>query len=141
MNLPAGNDKASKCRVHSQVWNLATLLKNQPGLSYRGRYVSLDQLLQVDDTQYLICFRDGLITNIHPVERPLPQWTFAIRGSRDGWDRFWQPIPKPGFHDLFALSKAGVFSIEGNLQPFMANLQFFKEVMALPRSCYVGDDQ
>lgn len=141
MNLSTGNDGASKCAVRSQVCNLAALLKNQPSLSFRGRYVSLDLLLQVDDTHYLISFRDGLITNISLVERPLPQWTFAIRGSINGWDRFWQPMPEPGFHDLFALTKAGVFSIEGDLQPFMANLQFFKEVMALPRTCYVGDAQ
>ena len=44
-----------------------------------------------------------------------------------------EPVPAPGVHDLMALSKQGLVRIEGNLQPFMANLQFVKDVIAAPR--------
>ena len=33
-----------------------------------------------------------------------------------------------------ALSKVGLARIEGNLQPFMANLQYVKDVVAAPRA-------
>lgn len=44
-----------------------------------------------------------------------------------------EPVPKPGWHDLFALCKRGAMRIEGGLHPFMANLQYFKDLVALPR--------
>jgi hypothetical protein len=42
-------------------------------------------------------------------------------------------VPPPGWHDLFALSKKGVMVLEGDLQPLMANLQYVKDLLALPR--------
>ena len=52
----------------------------------------------------------------------------------DAWLEFLAPVPKPGWHDIMALSKRGVARIEGNLQPFMANLQYIKDVLAAPRA-------
>jgi len=60
-------------------------------------------------------------------------WDFAIRGSVAGWSALWQPVPAPGWHDLFALSKRGEMRFEGNLHPFLAHLQLFKDLLALPR--------
>ena len=44
------------------------------------------------------------------------------------------PEPRPGWHDLFALTKRKEAVLEGDLHPFMAHLQYFKDVLALPRS-------
>ena len=52
-----------------------------------------------------------------PAEQDLP------RGFR-------QPVPKPNYHDIFAMCKQGTASIEGNIQPLMANLRYFKELLA-----------
>jgi hypothetical protein len=49
------------------------------------------------------------------------------------WRRFWQASPAPQDHDIFAFSKRGEVIIEGDLQPFMANLFYFKDVLAAPR--------
>ena len=57
----------------------------------------------------------------------------AVRADADAWTRFWQPLPEPGFHDLLAMSRFGRAVIEGDLQPFMANLRYFKEVLEAPR--------
>jgi hypothetical protein len=46
---------------------------------------------------------------------------------------YWQAAPRPGFHDLLALTKRGEAMLEGDLHPFMTNLQYFKDVLALPR--------
>ena len=56
-----------------------------------------------------------------------------MRGSVQAWAALWQDPPPPGWHDIFALSKRGEMSFEGNLQPFLAHLQYFKDVLALPR--------
>jgi hypothetical protein len=42
-------------------------------------------------------------------------------------------MPEPGWHDLFALVRRGCASVEGDLQPLMANLQYVKDLLALPR--------
>ncbi len=63
--------------------------------------------------------------------RPL---AFAVRMGAGDWLGFLQPAPRPGWHDLMALTKSGSARIEGNLQPLLANLQYIKDVLALPRT-------
>jgi hypothetical protein len=46
------------------------------------------------------------------------------------WQKFWSNRPPPGSNDLMALIKRRVLRAEGNLQIFMANLRYFKEVLA-----------
>jgi hypothetical protein len=60
-------------------------------------------------------------------------WRFAVRADAEAWEEFWRPVPRPGFHDLFAMTKAGRATVEGDLQPLMANLRYLKEVLAAPR--------
>jgi hypothetical protein len=57
----------------------------------------------------------------------------AVRGTAEAWREFWQPIPRPGWHDLFALSKHGVLTLEGDLHALISNLQYVKDLLALPR--------
>ena len=60
-------------------------------------------------------------------------WRFAVRGTVEAWRGFWRPVPEPGWHDLFALRKRGVVTLEGDLHPLMSNLQYVKDLLALPR--------
>jgi hypothetical protein len=43
------------------------------------------------------------------------------------------PMPRPGWHDLLALTKRKEATLEGDLHPFMTHLQYFKDLLALPR--------
>jgi hypothetical protein len=58
---------------------------------------------------------------------------FSFRATEDAWTHYWQPMPAPGWHDLFALTKRGAASMEGDLRPLLQNLQYFKDLLALPR--------
>src|SRR5204862_2117450 len=58
----------------------------------------------------------------------------AVRASREAWERFWQPVPAPGYHDLFAMTRIGAARLEGDLQPFMTHLRYFQDVLASPRA-------
>ena len=60
-------------------------------------------------------------------------WRFSYRASAAAWAEYWQARPRPGWHDLLALTKRGEAVLEGDLHPFMAHLQYFKDVLALPR--------
>ena len=70
-----------------------------------------------------------------PVERGpflMRAWTFALRASAETWRRFWEPIPAPGYHDLFAMKKLGVASVEGDIVPLMTHLRYVKDVWRRP---------
>ena len=55
------------------------------------------------------------------------------RATSAAWSEYWQPAPRPGWHDLLALTKREQATLEGDLHPFMTHLQYFKDVLALPR--------
>ena len=59
---------------------------------------------------------------------------FSIRGTDEAWPQHWRQMPEPGWHDLFALTKRGAASMEGDLRPLLQNLQYFKDLLALPRA-------
>jgi hypothetical protein len=98
-------------------------------LVHRGRFVDTRFLLAVGDDNFLIHVHGGRIEKIEKGPFVMPRWTFALRASREDWEQFWQPLPKPGFHDLMALVKFRRLRVEGDQHPFMANLLYFKGVM------------
>ena len=57
----------------------------------------------------------------------------STQDDEEAWTQHWRPMPAPGWHDLFALTKRGVASMEGDFRPLLQNLQFFKDLLALPR--------
>jgi hypothetical protein len=63
----------------------------------------------------------------------MADWTFALRAPREAWEKFFLAHPPPGFTDIFALQKHKLLRMEGNLQPLMANLLYFKDVLATLR--------
>lgn len=90
-------------------------------------------LLEVGDDQHLVEVVDGRVTAVTPGPFVMPTWRFALRAPAEPWAEFWSADPPAGSHDLFALLKRRVLRVEGDLQPFMANLQWFKDVLATLR--------
>jgi hypothetical protein len=104
-----------------------------PHLVWRGRTLTVHCLVEIGSTPFLLTIESGRVRECRGQFAPLTAWDFAVRGSLQAWARLWQHPPPPGWHDLFALSKRGEMRFEGNLQPFMAHLQYFKDVLSLPR--------
>ena len=63
----------------------------------------------------------------------MPSSSFALRAAEEEWQKFWS-AGRTGSNDLMALIKRRVLKAEGNLGVFMANLRYFKEVLAKLRS-------
>ena len=97
------------------------------------RLLRADMLLQFGQARAIVRIHDGQVTEIVERSVPLQSWDFAVKGSELGWIKFWMPMPEAGWHDILALNKRREFSIEGNLQPLMAHLQFIKDLLACPR--------
>lgn len=109
---------------------LAALVNGNERLVHRGRHVDVRFLVDVGDQDWLIEIRGGRVGSVRRGPFVMPSWTFALRASRDEWLLFWQPMPRPGSHDLFAMLRRRALRIEGDLHPFMANLLYFKDVLA-----------
>lgn len=100
----------------------------------RARLLDADVLIGVGGTSFIMTVRSGRLGELEPATRLLRPWTFAIRAEAATWLMHWQNPPKAGWHDIFALSKRGLLTMEGNLVPLMQHLQFVKDVLAAPRN-------
>ena len=112
---------------------LGEIVNGDEALVRRGKYFSDTFMLEVGETQYLIEIRRGRIESVATGPFVMRSWTFAIRATEEVWQRFWEKLPPPGYHDIFALLRKGRIALDGELQPLMANLLYVKEVIAAPR--------
>jgi hypothetical protein len=112
---------------------LAELVNADAGLVRRGRYLSTIFLVETGPTAWLVTVHEGRVTRLERGPFLMRAWSFAVRASEEAWRRFWEPVPAPGWHDLFAMAKGGHAIVEGDLRPLMANLRYVKDVLAKPR--------
>ena len=112
---------------------IASLVNADANLVRRGRFVDTTFMIAIDDAYSLIRVEGGRVTKITPGPFITPDYSFCLRASRAVWEKFWQPQPPLGFTDVFALMKQKLMRVEGDLHPFMANLLYFKDVIAAPR--------
>ena len=116
---------------------IPALLDQAPALIVRGRFLDCECLLGPIGHPFHASIRQGRIVDLTPAPVLMRSWRFSYRASSAAWSRHWQAAPRPGFHDLLALTKRGEAVLEGDLHPFIANLQYFKDVLALPRNHFV----
>jgi hypothetical protein len=112
---------------------IPALLDQTPALIARGRLLDCECLLGPLSHPFHASIRQGRIVDLTPSPVLMRCWRFSYRASAAAWTEHWQPAPRPGFHDLLALTKRGEATLEGDLHPFMTHLQYFKDVLALPR--------
>jgi hypothetical protein len=110
--------------------HLAAQVNADANLMRRGRHIDTTFMLAIDDADYLIRVAEGRIVAITPGPFITPNYSFALRASRDSWEKLWSPKPIAGFTDIFALVKKKLLRIEGDLHPLMSNLLYFKGVLA-----------
>ena len=108
------------------------------GLVRRGRFFSGAVLIGYGGGASLMTVREGALGEVLRGPPLMRSWAFAVRAAPEAWERFWQPVPAPGFNDLLAMTRFGTAAIEGDLHPLMANLRYFKEVLAAPRGIAIA---
>jgi hypothetical protein len=116
-----------------RVARLPELVNASESLVRRGRFVTLDFQIVVGEQPCFVSVEQGRITRVLFEPQRMRSCAFIVRASEEAWVQFWQPMPAPWSQDLFAMVKKGRASIDGDLHPFMANLQYFKDVIASPR--------
>ena len=114
--------------------DIPALLEQTPALIARGRFLDCECLLGPTGHPFHASIRSGRIVELVPAPVLMRSWRFSYRAQPAAWAEYWQAAPRPGWHDLLALTKRGEATLEGDLHPFIANLQYFKDVLALPRN-------
>jgi hypothetical protein len=112
---------------------LAERVNGNAALVKRGRYVNCAMLIESGDERCLVRIREGAVAEVAAASLLMSDFTFALRAPREAWEKFLAPQPPPGFTDVFALQRRKLLRIEGDLHPFMANLRYFKDVLASVR--------
>jgi hypothetical protein len=130
MSFSATSDAA----VSETFAKIPAMLDRTPALLLRGRTLTCECLLGPSDHPFHVSIREGAIIEMTPAPVLMRSWRFAYRASSAAWAEYWQPRPRAGWHDLLALTKRKEAILEGDLHPFMTHLQYFKDVLALPRS-------
>ncbi|AJE45835.1 hypothetical protein [Celeribacter indicus] len=112
---------------------MAEMLAGRAHLARLGALFSETVLIEVGPAEYYLTFHRGRIEDIRTgPSRKIP-WRFALRVDHAALMKFWEPVPEPGFHDIFGFVKTGRGRIEGDILVLVKNLRFFKEFMALGR--------
>src|SRR5258708_1610392 len=109
--------------------HLAARVNGDTNLVRRGKHVNTAFLIAIYNAYNLVRDTEGRIVTITPGPFITPNYSFALRASRDAWEKLWSEKPIPGFTDIFALVKKKLLRIEGDLHPFMSNLLYFKGVI------------
>lgn len=112
---------------------LPALLAADPDLGRRGRWVSVRCRVEIGAEPFHLDLHDGKLTAFDRGPQLMRSTAFTVRGTDEAWMQHWRRVPAPGWHDLFALTKRGVASFDGDLRPLLQNLQYFKDLLALPR--------
>ena len=102
-------------------------------LRHVGRYCNTELLLRSGEQSVHLVIERGHIVEV--VQGPLRMraWQFAFRAQPRTWNEFWKTLPAVGFNDIFAMSRHGHLSIDGDIGPLLAHLRYIKEVLAMPR--------
>jgi hypothetical protein len=99
-----------------------------------GQLFSETVLIEIDEEQFYLTFEKGDVIEIKQGPSLKTPWRFALRVDGDALMKFWEAVPRPGYHDIFGLVKCGHGRIDGDILALVKNLRFFKEFMALGRT-------
>ncbi|MGB0659141.1 MAG: hypothetical protein ACPGNV_03095 [Mangrovicoccus sp.] len=108
-------------------------LEHRPHLLRLGRLFSETVLIEIDGQEIYLSFEKGHLIDVTEGPSLKTPWRFALRTDAAALQKFWQPRPEPGFHDVFGLVKIGRGRVDGDILALVRNLRFFKEVLGLAR--------
>jgi hypothetical protein len=112
---------------------LPQLLASDSDLLRRGHWLTVECRVDVGNEPFFLSIREGTLASFDRGTKLMRSTAFSFRATDEAWANYWKPMPDAGWHDLFALTKRGAASMEGDLRPLLQNLQYFKDLLALPR--------
>jgi hypothetical protein len=87
----------------------------------RGRWLTDDCRVDVGDEPFFLSIRDGSAGVVRAWRAPDALDSLCRPRHRRGLDQPLEAAARPGWHDLFALTKRGAAAMEGDLRPLLQN--------------------
>lgn len=104
-----------------------------------GRWSTLDLALAIDESMVVLRLREGGISDVAFDPDIGTSWNVTLRGTRDDWLTFLQPVPPPFYSDLLAMnSRVPSFAIEGDRKSFVRNLRVLGRLFEIARRMDCG---
>lgn len=119
--------------MQDRLGDIQARLEHSPHLHRLGALFSETVLLKVGTDEFYLVFEKGHLARIVQGPSKKTPYRFGLLTDAEALEAFWQPLPAPGFHDIFAMAKIGRAEIVGDMLLLVKNLRFFKEVLALGR--------
>lgn len=120
--------------LREKLATMAKAAEAKAHLRRLGQLFSETVLIEVDEQEFYLTFEKGDMIEIKQGPSLKTPWRFALRVNGDALMKFWQAMPRPGYHDIFGLVKYGHGRIDGDILALVKNLRFFKEFMELGRT-------
>jgi hypothetical protein len=124
---------AEQAKLNALFEQLPGLVSADSDLVRRGAHCNAEFEVGIGETLFYIRIAAGRVAVLERQALPTRAAQFSLHASGEAWQKFWMPIPEPGWHDLSALTKRGVARLSGDITPYMTHLQFFKDMLASPR--------
>ena len=116
------------------IEKIADLVNADARLSSVANYVDTTFMIAIDNADTLIRIQEGRVTKVTPgVPFITPDYSFALRAPRDVLGEILAAAAAARLHRHVRAGKQKLMRVEGDLHPFMANLLYFKDVIAAPR--------
>jgi len=119
-------------RAWMETWR--RLVNADEGLQIIGRYFTADLILNFGNATYLVSVKNGVIDQIRDGTGSPPAGSLALRGPRDVWEQFVQPLPPPRYNGIFPLVFGRLLTMEGDEIVFWQNLRALTVMTHLMRA-------
>jgi len=98
-----------------------------------GRDLSLALIVGDGELDWLVEIEHGAVVRVTKGALVMPRSDLRLRAATETWARFLEPVPPPGFHDLFAMRRYRRIQIEGDIRLMSAYLFYIKRLFELLR--------
>jgi hypothetical protein len=103
-------------------------------LRVTGRWCTLDLALAIDGDTVVLSLQEGRISAFNFDPDIGASWSVTLRGTREDWRAFLQPVPPPFYSDLLAMnSRVPSFTIEGDRKTFVRHLRALGRLFEIAR--------
>ena len=119
-------------RAWMESWR--RLVNADAGFQVVGRYFTADLILGFGDTSYFVAVKNGAVEQIREGTGNVPPGGLALRGAREVWEQFVQPMPPPHYNGIFPLVFGKLLRMEGDEIVFWQNLRALTVMTHLMRT-------
>jgi hypothetical protein len=117
---------------------LAQRAKGDGLLARFGRDLDLALIVGDGDLDWLVEIERGVVARVTRGPLIMPRSDLRMRAASETWARFLEPVPPPGYHDLFAMRRYRRIQIEGDIRLMSAYLLYIKRLFELLRPREAG---